>query len=143
MGIVEFLRARLDEDEAAAKAVVIPAHDGYHSHPELSEWKVGSDGEVEYVAPVHEIPLHGGRVGVSSPHYVTMDHEGLSPSVEPDVARYIARHDPARLLREVEAKRKILDDVACGHFDRDYDEAVRHLASVYTDHPDFDPEWCA
>ena len=62
-------------------------------------------------------------------------------SAPKEVAPHIARHDPARVLREVEAKRKIVRDVACGFYDSDYDEAVEHLAAVYSDHPDYDPDW--
>ena len=56
----------------------------------------------------------------------------------------VVRHDPARVLREVEAKRKILAD-----YDNGYDEgltpgldvAVYYLVAVYSDHPDFRQEW--
>jgi hypothetical protein len=79
---------------------------------------------------------------------------------------HIARHDPARVLREVAAKRAILADyvetakiVGAAEAEqerisvtaRDYLDAKRelavllpvicHLAAVHSDEPDYDPEW--
>ncbi len=78
--IIAFIKARLDEDEAAAKA-----------------WL---------------------------------------PFGNPDAAarEHIARQDPGRVLREVEAKREIIR--VCG---RVY--VLRCLAAVYSDHPDYRQEW--
>jgi hypothetical protein len=75
-------------------------------------------------------------------------------------ARHIARHDPGRVLREVAAKRAILDlaDKATGldeQVDQEFgvglrdevaepmigDLILRALAAVYADHPDYDPAW--
>lgn len=79
------------------------------------------------------------------------------------VATHIARHDPARALREVTAKRQILaahpDDE--GQCERCLDsdgiwhengrtiaytamypcDTVRALAAVYADHPDYRTDW--
>ena len=60
----------------------------------------------------------------------------------------VARKAPARVLREVEAKRRIIQE----HVDQvEMDDPcvpivagerpLRHLAAVYADHPDYDPEW--
>ena len=75
---------------------------------------------------------------------------------------HIARNDPARVLREVAAKRAILaahkhrfeghgDAFGCDtcHWDRDYGmplgvewcTTLRALAAVHSDHPDYDPSW--
>ncbi|MBM4686427.1 hypothetical protein GS532_22405 [Rhodococcus hoagii] len=66
-------------------------------------------------------------------------------------ALHIARHDPARALREVEAKRNIVDECAevinlpgGWEYDDTPDLAwltLRNLASAHSDHPDFDPAW--
>lgn len=53
--------------------------------------------------------------------------------------------DPARVLRDVEAKRVILDryerwDEGYG-FQSALEIAVSVLAAVYSDHPDYRPEW--
>jgi hypothetical protein len=96
------------------------------------------------------------------------------PFGNPDAAarEHIARHDPARVLREVEAKRAIIGEQTSDHapVESEYggltcrtcvawqdDEGVhefgisiperwpcrvaRAAAAVYSDHPDYDPEW--
>ena len=52
-----------------------------------------------------------------------------------------SRWSPWRVLDECEAKRRIVDDVQCGWFDTDLAGACKHLAAVYSDHPDYDEEW--
>lgn len=99
MTIVDFLRARLDEDERAAVA----ARDSV-------PWTVkGKD------TPVGE---------------------------------HLGRHLPDRVLREVAAKRAILDqyqEVMADQFPgRDRGAMVRvvdQMLSVYSDHEDYDPGW--
>jgi hypothetical protein len=58
---------------------------------------------------------------------------------------YFDRFAPARVLREVEAKRAILDDCERDLADDACDESarwrVRVLAAVYRDHPGYDPAW--
>jgi Family of unknown function (DUF6221) len=80
-------------------------------------------------------------------------------------ALHIARHDPARVLREVAAKRAILTAVdkyldphpgqPCTNEDNPYVDCELHssatgrvspdvlplLASVWSDHPDYRPSW--
>lgn len=82
-----------------------------------------------------------------------------------EVASHINRHDPARVLAEVEAKRAILNEhppndvpyawVKCsrcvetmsGRYQEDWEpqkypcQTLRILASVYADHPDYDLSW--
>ena len=116
MTLTEFLAARLDEDEAAAKAVVgNPIFDGTG----IVIMRNASTGDRSVTIPSH-------------------------------VATYIARHDPARVLREVGAGRKILEHWqylkrhdAPGNPDPDHfeDYAVRPLAAVWSDHPDYDEAW--
>lgn len=78
------------------------------------------------------------------------------------LAAHIARHDPARVLREVEAKRRILDDYriavsACRNVTgaeldtpgyramcagRDaLKSCVVQIAAVWSDHPGYRQEW--
>lgn len=90
MDIAEFDKARLDEDEAAAKGASWDRPgDRWHVWGERSDgaWVVDDDGEEGFVIP---------RIGGGA------DTEG--------VARHVARNDPARALREVAAKRAILDE---------------------------------
>lgn len=75
-------------------------------------------------------------------------------------ADHIARHNPARVLREVEAKRRLLarhhrtalavDPYDNAHLTREECDAdgddwpcrdVRSLASIWANHPDFHAEW--
>jgi DNA helicase HerA-like ATPase len=73
--------------------------------------------------------------------------------------QHIARHDPARVLAECEAKRRILDraanDIAAAdakapdQITRSFDAGAAHeaynvlldLVRVWADHPDFREEW--
>jgi hypothetical protein len=77
-------------------------------------------------------------------------------------ARFIAHHDPARVLAECEAKRSIITEhqpVDCGNVRHpngvhcsvcEYDDiergwwpcpTLRFLAAPYSSHSDFDPSW--
>lgn len=121
--LVDFLRARLDEDEAATRAC-----------PGNGEWAA------------EDIGIYGAELS-------------------PEVRAHMARHDPARVLAETEAKRMLLDDYerawnACAKLSRggidmaDVEEWKRqdqtvqtlkpHLlrqARIHRAHPDFDPDW--
>lgn len=138
--LVAFLRARLDEDAEAARE----AADG-----DSGDWFVGDKWNVyraEDEAPHGDVEENRlvvyGNVLVQSAH--------------------IARHDPARVLREVEAKRELLDehgdvnDGSCGtcvdgqwgypthggSIPQNYPcKTLRLLALPYADHPDYRPEW--
>lgn len=136
-GLVEFLLARIAEDEAAAHAA------------SPGGWRYG---DVESVA--------GGtlydetRTIASLVYEQPEDHDGtvvrhlLTPEADAN-GRHIARHDPARVLAECEAKRRIVK-LAWHHFgDEDYaagmehakEEALRILAAVHATHPDYRDEW--
>jgi hypothetical protein len=123
-----FVAARLDEDEAAALAAA-----------------EGSWSFVGYDDPGWAIVAND-------------EHEVVSRSGSDD-ASHIARHDPARVLREVAAKRAIvelhqpnedgcslcflvIDDPAhIGEWEAFPCRTLRQLAAVWSDHPDFDPNW--
>ncbi|MFF7096385.1 DUF6221 family protein [Streptomyces rubradiris] len=107
--LVQFLRARLDEDEQIARDA--------NASPEM----------------VTGIP----RSYASAP-----------------VALHIVRHDPARVLRDIEARRGIVDDLAQviregeEYKGPDYYEGVdacertlKRLALSYADHPAYREEW--
>jgi len=115
MGIVEFLEARIAEDEALARAA---------SHQKIAG------------------PFHGN-----------WRHDSLHlSSMEREDAKHIARHDPARVLAECAAKRAIVADRKridrsvgmhewySGYSDANYD-ALKALAAVYRDHPEYNQEW--
>lgn len=140
MGLTGFMNARLDEDEATALAP--------HGNDETARsW---TDGKGGY--PVASLVDDGWGV--------TVVH---GPATSDAVAAHIARHDPARALREVTAKRARLAmwHEALTEMDRllaDDDAekieqgraigrqeaaraAVKHDAAVYSDHPDYRQEW--
>ncbi|NKR90565.1 hypothetical protein GS483_00285 [Rhodococcus hoagii] len=126
--IAEFLRARLDEDEQTATA----ATSG--TFGEEPTWTSKDDG-----------------TGRQTHGYVMADHTAICGHDGDDVllpvADHIARHDPARVLREVEAKRRIItlaEQVArsgAEFAEQDFDTLTRSLAVVYSDHPDYQQEW--
>jgi hypothetical protein len=139
--LVAFLRARLDDDEQAARACA------------SAPWEVEIPPMVHVsVQARRDNKWKWGRLG-----YVA--------TVERDEDRaHIARHDPARVLADVEAKRQIVEQhkpaklsylpsrergcVTCSTaqtWDAQANEAncqtLRLLALPYADHPDYRDEW--
>jgi hypothetical protein len=119
--IVEFLRARLDEDEAIAEA---------------GRLSLGDDGSAEVVE--WEQP-YGSNVWLPDGNTLVAGGEYGQPLAEP-VGRHIARHDPARVLREVAAKRELLvwSEAMAPSMGQTLQEL---LAAPYSDHPGYRQEW--
>jgi hypothetical protein len=140
--LTEFLAVRLDEAERGAKATARrygPA------------WSASGGSLYDESNPsVHPGPFATGVWG----------------DLDDEVAEHIVRHDPARALAEVEAKRQILDmcaEVIAAHPDADdwpaararagvlravggdhmslAEDVIAALALPYADHPDYQPEW--
>jgi hypothetical protein len=76
---------------------------------------------------------------------------GGQPVADPRSA-HSARHDPARVLREVAAKRAMvrawveaMQEQLAEHTDTDFivlcELALAHFAAVYSDHPEYRPAW--
>lgn len=141
MNITEFLLARIAEDEAGALSA---SPGGWHY------------GSVESVAGGM---LYDETRTIASVHYEQPeDHDGqivrhlLSPEADAN-GRHIARHDPARVLAECEAKRRIIERLhrlADAGYPGEWppvDDAVPDvlclLAQPYADHPDYDPNRAA
>lgn len=112
--LTAFVRARLDEDEAAAQdpARVWPG---------------------PWTADRCEVSDSGGVTVVRDEY-----HWGPMP--------HIARHDPARVLRDIAAKRAILD--RCVRWECDemtagmlIEDVLAHLATAWSGHPDYRDEW--
>lgn len=118
---VAFLRARLDEDEKTARA----AAEG--------PWKIRKSTR----ALDDELGISSGDVEIVGPGY-----EGGGVWDRPD-AEHIIRHDPARVLDEVDAKRRILDECNWGGPDHGdvYWAVLERLALPYAGHPDYRGEW--
>lgn len=139
VAIVEFLSARLDEDEQAARQAggapwVADVPGMVHVDPAAiaeSKWAYGGQG---YIA--------------------SCEHAGHQA--------HIARHDPERVLAEVKAKREIVElhmprrvrsssglgedhiEVCrmCDQFPAQHPcGTLRALAAPYADHPDYRKEW--
>jgi hypothetical protein len=127
--IVEFLTARLDEDEEAA--ILAARGAAYQTGDEAPEWSVRAPLAL-WSAP------RGGAFGEVRPMAIR-------------AAAHIARHDPARVLREVAAKRKLLALSAgmrelavvdgAWHLNALADSIERDMVSVYDDHPDYEQAW--
>ncbi|MEU0102407.1 DUF6221 family protein [Streptomyces sp. NPDC006267] len=143
--LVQFLRARLDEDEQAARR----AGDSFR--------QIGETGVI--------VATDGDRA------------EECASANWAGIAEHIVRHDPARVLREVDAKRRMLDDLlaerhtivedcwytcAAATEERDGDEScdegrqggpcdcgrdarvnrrLRLLVLPHADHPDYKDVW--
>jgi hypothetical protein len=120
--LIAFLAARLDEDEAAAKAVQD------NSEPWPGQWE--ADGN-------YALRTHNGWVLAGA----------VTPGGEfrPGVLAHLARYDPARVLREVGAKRAILaayQDSAEGSIVRDVlGFAVITYAAIWDSHPGYRQDW--
>ncbi|NDZ63579.1 DUF6221 family protein [Streptomyces cyaneofuscatus] len=106
--LVQFLHARLNEDEQTARAAHAP------------NWSTD------------------GRRGL---HYGVEDG-WMTDALTAADADHIARHDPARTLREIDAKRRMIDDLWGGPDHEDmWSHHMRLLALPYANHPDYRPKW--
>jgi hypothetical protein len=125
--LIAFLSARLDEDEQAARDA------------ESASWSTGvPDGPI------------GGLLTVRRDYAPAMQ-DYVTGSIHDENAIHIARHDPARVLREVAAKRAVLGLVFVGDLDGTTDSGLGYqegvmrslelLAAAYSDHDDYDPTW--
>lgn len=142
--LTDFLRARLDEEAATARSV----------GPACIAWLTlcDSDGNLRYTTVAAELGEEGGQGWVADGKEI------------PDPAFTRIVYDPARVLREVDADRKLLDlmDRATRYRDRVFaqppprsisdemravtqmmalEQVLKLRAAVYSDHPDYRPEW--
>jgi hypothetical protein len=143
--LIAFLTARLDEDAAASQSAT------------GGPWRAEGDA---VFAPNCQPPGFSRGIAVTRASYTgdVLDH--------PANADHIARHDPARVLREVTAKRAIIATVfayeakidgewACCHSATeiaagfcpetrpDDIRALRELAAIWSDHPDYRNGWAS
>lgn len=123
--LIAFLRARLDEDEQVARMAVESLRCGCHPGAFAGAWAKQGDDRV----------IVDGDVGHS-----VADASGWG-GLEGEVALHVARWDPARVLAEVEAKRRILDEaIRLASYDGEF-QFLEMLALPYADHPDYREEW--
>jgi hypothetical protein len=130
--LIDWLRDQLNEDEQIALAI------------EVKEWTEESSWFNDMLNP-----LPSQR----------RERPGWLPMITVEDVRHIARHDPARVLREVEAKRKVIElyeyAVAAWLLDRDKpnpptvhlgekamaEAVLQALALPYSDRPGYREEW--
>jgi hypothetical protein len=139
--LVEFLLARLDDDEQTARAAA------EHSR----EWRVHSF--VDDATGRDAVLDLGDQQDMLGAGTTTGD---LPDPLALGQARHIARHDPARVLAEVDTKRRILEEHEpyhseetgglrcwkCGPGESRYPcTTVKLLALPFVGHPDFREEW--
>jgi hypothetical protein len=142
--LVAFLRARLDEDEQSARAAT--AGPWWHNPGKL--W-LGPEAFEQY-----DHTQGAEFVGYGAPHPFTGCIAATGPADDRQSmadADHIARHDPARVLAEVDAKRRVValwrEEPAAADLTWDggwcnaVDEVLRLLALPYRDHPDYRAEW--
>lgn len=165
MDIAEFVRARLDEDELWAKAASAGRRpeDGTVEGGIHWTWAVGDNWDPVVADPLE--PYMGGHGGEwSSPVVLRsveewqLSYGGPGNTLPVKIAEaeelrtadgaHIVRHDPARVLREVEAKRRLLaacaeyDDCPAGMSGSGLAYHVEELLALpYADHPDYRDEW--
>ncbi|WP_405549706.1 DUF6221 family protein [Streptomyces microflavus] len=132
--LLQFLHDRLTEDEQAAHAATWDDQSGtWTARPPRASYERYT--VVDY--------CDDGVVAVTPEN---ADADG--------VGQHVARHDPDRVLREVEAKRHILDshipDAASAdeQINEEWrsgsalaDDLLRLLALPYVDHPDYKDAW--
>ena len=129
MTITEFIEARLAEIEARAKAAAEYPGKDWVNHP-------GRDATESVVFE-----------DAGSP-FAWIDSTGSAA-----IGEHFALHDPRRELREVEAKRKILNEHKAvirlaglteqelGFLGWYREWVLKNLAAIDSDHPDYDPSW--
>lgn len=156
--LVAFLRARLDEDEQVARAAT------------SGRWRWDLDGGAYEDDPLGTATQEWGSRGPDlmsgdEPVIGATGYDASNVIVKRADANHIARHDPARVLAEVEAKRRIielhratdgLDCASCANWgdvthDRDYGEmgshewypcsTLRFLTLPYAGYPDYQDAW--
>jgi hypothetical protein len=152
--LVEWLRLQLDDDERIAQ---VPSGNGYE--PDIWEIQPSRSGRWSQVVSISRVlgePIEAA--GREDPQPVALVQSGRWED------RHIVNWDPDRVLREVEAKRKILarhasrDHFCPAPIDHDgyiWFEAgeerradipcgdLRDLAAPYSDRPGFREEWTA
>ncbi|MDX2566070.1 DUF6221 family protein [Streptomyces scabiei] len=159
--LMQWLSAQLDEDERIARAAsggtVVGEPGNWRPAPGGDEWetlRTDCDEDELLVALRPGLPrppdvMSGlwGEIVCYRPEFEDPGDESPLPQFE-----HAARHDPARVLREVEAKRSIIEQHEryaaerrrmMGGWDPQSDDSpiLAALAAVYADRPGYREEW--
>ncbi|MFE3229325.1 DUF6221 family protein [Nocardia sp. NPDC059228] len=155
--IEKFIEARLVEDETIART----AGEGIHAR-----WAYDGDDTLSATGGEVYCP-DAPRDGVYYENVTRGDEEGTVPGVQAESGHHIARHDPARVLRQCAALRAIagrheaknwewyedsrclrmVSGVICEECSGDIGDVlwpcdeIRALAAIWFDHPDYQQEW--
>lgn len=136
--LIQFLRARLDEDEQRAQ-------DGYYSDTYWEMWTAGAHLAAWYV----------WRQRFPREQWDAATNDAVADATRDALRERVTAHEAdrsARMLAEVEAKRKILTEYEEADARAKYPDfdggvfsglelVVQHLAVPYSDHPDYREEW--
>jgi hypothetical protein len=123
--LITWLRAQVDDDERVARSMFTGG-----------DWRWLGDAIVDR-------DVDGWRSAPDDAVIITLRHD------REEVGGHIARHDPARVLAGVEAKRQIIELHEVARTSRELSadawimlkQAVQHLATVYADQPGYRDEW--
>lgn len=125
--LIAFLEARLTEDETQARDLI-------ESEAAAADWHESSSG-----------------VLVTGPPTYDDTWNGTHPLGDSRLTRFIARHDPACVLRDTEADRKLLLKYQIGlhllpgKYKLGYCEALEEIIKIraerFSDHPQYQHEW--
>lgn len=124
--LVTFLKARLDRDEAVARACM------------SASWRVAPGGRVR-------VDAWPETAGDGQP-----EKQGFVASAENEAyVEHIVRNDPKQVLRRVVGQRRVVALYEKEQWARQrgvpgsgvLEDVLRGLASQYSDHPAYRPEW--
>lgn len=129
--LVRFIGDRLTFEEEVARKAMTVRRDGTTRDPDDGCWKVVDDWR-------ESARIEGDDI-------IIYDEGGHTRQQ----AEHIARHDPARVLRDVEAKRQIwlkaagYTSSAIADIDLKvaWEGVLEELASTWSDHPDYEKDW--
>jgi hypothetical protein len=147
--LVAFLRARLDDDKQTARMAAEPEQWAVLNRQPRPDWYVQHWADPDQTAVVADPE--------SSAYPVAMTPKGMEERDAEARAAHIARHDPARVLADVEAKRGVLQLAAKAQEEAEspdhlvrrparvmllaLEPVLQHLALAHADHPDYREEW--
>jgi hypothetical protein len=121
MSLLQFLLARLAEEEQAA-----------HGCPQWP-WRLAT------MADENREDVFAGDTVLAANGEPVMEPFALSTSQQYAIARHVATWDPARALAECRAKREQLEELRALRLEDG--RVARAMATVWADHPDYQPDW--
>lgn len=160
MTLVEFIRARLAEDEQWAREASRRHFEGQSAPDGVHwQWECGNNDQVLEVNPMlgeflecsegcASAQLRSIEVWPSSVGSLPQMPMSGAEEVDASVAGHIVRHDPARVLAEIAAKERILEECTYTLDNEEHGyvlagQVLQLLAMPYVAHPDYQKVWRA